>query len=88
MEIEFDPAKRALTLKDRGLDFLDAPRLFEGRSLTVVDDRVDYGEVRFISYGFIGAAAIAVVWTDRDGVMRIISMRRMHLEEIEYVGQG
>ena len=88
MEIEFDPAKRALTLKDRGLDFLDAPRLFEGRSLTVVDDRVDYGEVRFISYGFIGNAAIAVVWTDRDGVMRIISMRRMHLEEIEYVGLG
>ena len=88
MEIEFDPAKRALTLKDRGLDFLDAPRLFEGRSLTVVDDRVDYGEVRFISYGFIGNAAIAVVWTERDGVMRIISMRRMHLEEIEYVGLG
>ena len=88
MEIEFDPAKRALTLKDRGLDFLDAPRLFEGRSLTVVDDRVDYGEVRFISYGFIGTAAIAVVWTDRDEVMRIISMRRMHLEEIEYVGLG
>ena len=88
MEIEFDPAKRALTLKDRGLDFLDAPRLFEGRSLTVVDDRVDYGEVRFISYGFVGAAAIAVVWTDRDEVMRIISMRRMHLEEIEHVGLG
>ena len=88
MEIEFDPAKRALTLKDRGLDFLDAPRLFEGRSLTVVDDRVDYGEVRFISYGFIGNAAIAVVWTERDGVMRIISMRRMHLEEIEHVGLG
>ena len=88
MEIEFDPAKRALTLKDRGLDFLDAPRLFEGRSLTVVDDRVDYGEVRFISYGFIGNAAIALVWTDRDGVMRIISMRRMHLEEIRHVGLG
>ena len=88
MEIEFDPAKRALTLKDRGLDFLDAPRLFEGRSLTVVDDRVDYGEVRFIGYGIIGNAAIAVVWTDRDELMRIISMRRMHLEEIEHVGLG
>ncbi len=86
IEIEFDPAKRALTLKDRGLDFLDAPRLFEGRSLTVVDDRRNYGEDRFISYGFIGDAAIAPVWTDRDGVMRIISMRRMHLEEMRHVG--
>ena len=86
MDIEFDPAKRELTLRDRGLDFLDAPRLFEGRSLTVVDDRADYAEVRFISYGFIGDAAIALVWTDRDGVMRIISMRRMHLEETKHVG--
>ncbi len=88
MKIEFDPAKRELTLKDRGLDFLDAPRLFEGRSLTVVDDRMDYGEDRFISYGFIDDAAIALVWTDRDGVMRIISMRKMHIEEIEHVGLG
>jgi uncharacterized DUF497 family protein len=86
MEIEFDPAKRSLTLEDRGLDFLDAPRLFAGRSLTVVDDRIDYGEERFVSYGFIDAAAVALVWTDRNGVMRIISMRKMHIEEIEYVG--
>lgn len=68
--------------------FLGAPKLFEGRSLTVVDDREDYGEDRFISYGFIGDAAIAIVWTDRGGVMRIISMRRMHLEEIRHVGLG
>ena len=88
MKIEFDPAKRELTLKDRGLDFRDAPRLFEGRSLTVVDDRMDYGEERFISYGFIDDAAIALVWTDRGGVMRIISMRKMHIEEIEHVGLG
>ena len=86
MEIEFDPAKRELTLKDRGPDFLDAPRLFEGRSLAVVDDRVDYADVRFISYGSIGDTAIALVWTDRDGVMRIISMRRMHQEETKHVG--
>ena len=88
MAIEFDPAKRDCTLRDRGLDFLDASRLFEGRSLTVVDDRTDYGEDRFISYGFIGATAVALVWTDRAGVMRIISMRKMHLEEIRHVGLG
>lgn len=48
MEIEVDPAKRELTFKCRGLDFLDVPRLFESRSLTVVDDRLDYGEERFM----------------------------------------
>ena len=86
MEIEFDPAKRQLTLKNRGLDFLDGPRLFECRVLTVVDDRMDYGEDRLISYGFIDDKAIALVWTDRAGVMRIISMRKMHQEEIKHVG--
>jgi uncharacterized DUF497 family protein len=86
MEIEFDPAKRIRTLKDRELDFLDAPRLFARRSLTVIDDRTDYGEERFVSYGFIDAVAVALVWTDRGGVMRIISMRKMHAEEIRYVG--
>ena len=86
MKIEFDPAKREWTLKDRGLDFLDAPMLFESLTLTVVDDRVDYGEERFVSYGIIDGVAVALVWTDRDGVMRIISMRKMHLEEIRHVG--
>ncbi len=86
MKIEFDPAKREWTLKDRGLDFLDAPMLFESLTLTVVDDRVDYGEERFVSYGIIDGVAVALVWTDRDGVIRVISMRKMHLEEIRHVG--
>ena len=77
-----------MTLKRRGLDFLEAPRVFDSRSLTVVDDRKDYGEERFISYGFIDGTAIAEAWTDRDGVMRIISMRKMHLEEVEHVELG
>jgi len=86
MEIEFDPAKREATLRERGLDFVDAPEVFAGRSLTVTDDRMDYGEERFITYGFISAGSVAVTWTDRDGVMRVISMRRMHLKEVKHVG--
>ena len=60
MDIEFDPAKRERTLKNRGLDFLDAPKLYEGRSLTVLDDRKDYGEERFITYGFLNSGAVAL----------------------------
>jgi uncharacterized protein len=77
-----------VTLKARGLDFLDAPRLCANRSLTVVDDRKDYGEERFISYGYIAGAATAIVWTERQGAMRIISMRHMHIEEVKHVGLG
>ncbi len=86
MEIEFDEAKREQTLAIRGLDFRDAPRLFAGTSVTLLDDRRDYGEVRYLSYGWIGSLAVALVWTPRGARRRIISMRRMHEEEARDVG--
>ena len=86
MEISFDPAKRDVTLRVRGLDFADAGRIFEGRTLTVIDDRQDYGEVRYVTYGWIDTAAVALVWTPRQDAMRVISMRRMHQREIVHVG--
>lgn len=54
--------------------------------MTLQDDRIAYGEVRWVSYGWIETIAIAVVLTWRGQARRIISMRRMHQEEIEYVG--
>jgi uncharacterized protein len=86
VRISYDPAKRALTLVARQLDFEDAPKLFEGDTLTIIDDRFDYGETRFITYGWLETVAVAVVWTERDLTRRIISMRRMHEEEIVHVG--
>ncbi|WP_406698451.1 BrnT family toxin [Sphingomonas qomolangmaensis] len=53
MEISFDPGKRDATLRERGLDFADAGSVFDGRVKTLVDDRVDYGETRYVSYGWI-----------------------------------
>jgi uncharacterized DUF497 family protein len=86
MDIEFDPKKRSLTLRERGLDFADAWKLFDGRELTLLDDRFDYGEDRWLSYGWIDDVAVAVMWTDRNGARRVISMRRMHQWEIRHVG--
>jgi len=53
MKITFDPAKRDLTLRLRGLDFARAGDVFAGRTATVVDDSRDYGEIRFITAGAI-----------------------------------
>jgi len=86
VEISFDPAKRDLALRERGLDFADAYKVFEGRSRTVIDDRFDYGEVRHLTYGWMEQIAVAVVWTERNGACRVISMRRMHQWEISNVG--
>jgi uncharacterized protein len=67
MEISFDPAKRAMTLAERGLDFADAGRVFADQVYSGADDRFDYGEVRMITYGYLDDRAVVVVWTERGG---------------------
>ena len=52
-----------------------------GPTLTVEDDRQDYGEVRFITIGFLDDAMVVLVWTPRDDAYRIISMRRANERE-------
>jgi len=83
MEIEFDPAKRQATLDNRGLDMVRAAEIFSGKTLTVEDDRQNYGEPRFITIGFLDARMVVVVWTPRGTVRRIISLRKANDREQE-----
>ncbi len=83
VRITFDPAKRALTIEHRGLDFADAAKVFEGRHATALDDRRDYGEARFITAGYLAGRVVVIVWTPREGTRRVISMRYAHGKEIE-----
>jgi uncharacterized DUF497 family protein len=83
MEITFDPAKRDLTLKHRGLDFARAGELSAGRTATIVDERFDYGETRFITAGTLDGRLVVMVWTQRGEARHIISMRHCHAEEEE-----
>jgi uncharacterized DUF497 family protein len=75
MDYEWDEEKRIRTLHDRGLDFRDASRFFDGRSLISYPSSRS-GEDRFVSVGFLEQRLIAVVWMERGGARRIISMRR------------
>ena len=92
MELDYDPAKRAATLAERGLDFADADQLFAGVHATLPDDRMDYGERRYISAGFIADRLVVLVWTPRGNRRRIISMRYAHAKEerswSEHLGRG
>jgi uncharacterized DUF497 family protein len=81
MRITFDPAKRAKTLEDRGLDFADAPRIFEGVTLSVEDLREDYGESRIQTVGFLAGRLVMIVWTPRGDARHIISMRKCNAKE-------
>lgn len=81
MEIEFDPAKRNATLQTRGLDMARAPDVFAGATLTVEDNRKDYGEPRYITIGFLANRMVILAWTQRGKVRRIISMRKANERE-------
>ena len=43
-----------------------AAEVFAGPTLTVEDDRQDYGEVRYITIGFLDEAMVVLVWTPCD----------------------
>jgi hypothetical protein len=81
IRITFDPAKRDVALKHRGLDFARAGEVFAGLTATVADERFDYGETRFISAGYLDGRLVVIVWTQRDEARHIISMRYCHAKE-------
>jgi uncharacterized DUF497 family protein len=88
MEISFDPAKRERTLRERGLDFMDAPEVLAGVRIEQEDDRLDYGEVRVMTIGFLGDRMVVVIWTQRGTVRHIISMRKANArEQAKYQGR-
>lgn len=55
--------------------------VFAGDTMTVVDDRRDYGENRFITVGFLDGRMVVLVWTPRENARRIISMRKANERE-------
>ena len=57
--------------------------MFAGPTLTWRDDRNDYGEDRFVSFGVFDGRHVVLVWTPRDQARRVISMRKANGHEIE-----
>ena len=85
--ISFDAEKRARTLAERGLDFADAEAVFAGGTLTLEDDREDYGEVRYQTYGYLNDRLVMIVWTPRAEVRHVISMRKCNAREQARAGR-
>ena len=81
MRITFDPAKRAKTLAERGLDFADAQIVFAGITLEWEDTRQDYGEQRIICYGWLWDRLVVVGYTPRGADRHVFSMRKANDRE-------
>ncbi len=80
MRISYDPAKRAATLQERGLDFEDAAAVFAGLTYEIEDTRRDYGEVRMVCYGYL-AERMVVCYTPRGRAHHVFSMRKANERE-------
>lgn len=76
MEFTWSERKRALNLKQHGLDFLDAAAVFEGLTFTYEDDRFSYREQRFVTLGLLAGAPVSIVHTETEHEIRIISFRQ------------
>ena len=76
MEFTSSEAKRAANLKAHGLDFVDAPLVFEGVTFTFEDDRFSYGEQRFVTLGLLAGVPVSLVHTETDHEIRVISFRK------------
>jgi len=81
VRITYDPAKRAKTLADRGLDFEDAALVFDGVTVEVEDTRADYGERRIVCFGSLHGRVVVVGYTPRGAVRHVFSMRKANSRE-------
>ncbi|WP_340162633.1 BrnT family toxin [Neorhizobium sp. SOG26] len=63
------------------MDFADADKVFDGPHLTIEDDRIDYGEVRYLTVGMLEQRMVVLVWTPRGQDLRMISMRKANDRE-------
>lgn len=81
MRVTFDPAKRAKTLAERGLDFEDAAMVFQGTTVEIEDTRRNYGETRIICYGLLSGRLVVIGYTPRGATRHVFSMRKANDRE-------
>lgn len=85
MAIEFDPPKDAKNIELHGLSLVNFSG-FDEEPVVVVDERKDYGEIRYRAFGRIGGKGHMIAYTVRGENIRLISFRRAHEKEMRRYG--
>jgi len=72
VRIDWDPAKNRANQRKHGINFEDARAVFDDPDhIELFDDR----EERWVAIGAVGRSILFVVYTMRNGVIRLISAR-------------
>ena len=78
-----DEAKRRANLRKHGFDSVDTEEVFPGVTYTYEDDRLAYGERRFVTLGLLREIVVSIVHTEDGDHIHVISMRKATKRERE-----
>ncbi|MGP1613933.1 MAG: BrnT family toxin [Pollutimonas bauzanensis] len=81
---DWNEAKRRANVAKHGVDFSDAPAFEWADAVVELDIRQNYGEMRWIAFGPIGRRLHVMVYVERDGGIRLISLRKANQREFDY----
>lgn len=88
MDFEWDDAKNDANIAKHGVSFEMAVGILDRPVLTLFNRVTEYGETRQMSIGRLGdIVMLAVIHTDRDGRVRLISARPASRRERKYYEQ-
>lgn len=86
---EWDEAKRISNLKKHRLDFSIAWRVFADPFAVEEEERsMSHGELRYKVTGVIDELLVTVIFTERSGAIRVISVRRATASERKIYEEG
>lgn len=83
MQIEFDPEKDRINRAKHGVSLEIAVAIFETPSVQWTSLSEEHGEIRHVAVGLIEGLEFTCIFTMRNLVPRIISVRRSRHEERE-----
>ena len=83
MQFEWDESKSERNRRQRGFSFERAALIFQGPVIELCDIRKDWGEPRIVAIGVVGGDILAVTYTERGEVRRLISARKARKKERE-----
>ena len=81
MDFDWDENKRQTNLAKHGIDFVRAKEIWEGPVLEIPSPQTHHAEERTIALGVVDGEVIAVVFTWRRRIRRIISARKARNNE-------
>ena len=81
VEYDWDPAKCARSIAERGIDFALVRDFNWDTAVVIADTRRDYGEPRLRALGSIGNRLHVLVYTPRGELVWVISLRKANARE-------